>query len=180
MAILDIIIEGDPRLRQKANKIKRVDPAIRRLAADMYETMLEAPGVGLAAPQVGVSLRLITVCVPAGYDYEDDPEYSYTLINPEIVKATGEQLEPPEGCLSIPHWIGTVPRADRVVVKARDLDFKEIRIRADGFLARVLQHEIDHLDGILFTDRVVDKSTLRYLPPKEDGEPSDTEVVLAE
>ena len=180
MAILDIIIEGDPRLRQKANKIKRVDPAIRRLAADMYETMLEAPGVGLAAPQVGVSLRLITVCVPAGYDYEDDPEYSYMLINPEIVKATGEQLEPPEGCLSIPNWIGTVPRADRVVVKARDLDFKEIRIRADGFLARVLQHEIDHLDGILFTDRVVDKSTLRYLPPQEDGERSDAEVALAE
>ena len=180
MAMLEIITEGDPRLRQKAKKVTRVDAAVRRLAADMSETMLDAPGVGLAAPQVGVLLRLITVNVPAGYVDEDDPEHSYTLLNPEIVKATGEQLEPPEGCLSIPHWIGTVPRAQRVVVKARDLDFKEVRIRAEGFLARVLQHEIDHLDGILFIDRVVDKSTLRYLPPGPDGERSDAEVALAE
>ena len=167
MALLDIIVEGDRRLRQKANKIRRVDPAVRKLAADMYETMLDAPGVGLAAPQVGVLLRLITVEVPEDYEREGDPAASLILINPEIVKATGSQLDPPEGCLSIPHWIGNVPRAERVVVKARDLDFKEVRIRAEGFLARVLQHEIDHLDGILFTDRVVDKSTLRYLTPEE-------------
>jgi len=180
MAILDIITEGDPRLRTKANKIRRVDEGIRRLAADMYATMLDAPGVGLAAPQVGVLLRLITVEVPEDYVEEGAPGASLTLINPEVVKATGTQLEPPEGCLSIPHWIGTVPRAQRVVIKARDLDFKEVRIRAEGYLARVLQHEIDHLDGILFTDRVVDKSTLRYLPPRDDGEPSDAEVALAE
>lgn len=176
MALLDIIVEGDPRLRQKANKIRRVDPALRKLAADMYETMLDAPGVGLAAPQVGVMLRLITVEVPEDYDKEGDPAANLILINPEIVKATGTQLDPPEGCLSIPHWIGNVPRAERVVVKARDLDFKEVRIRAEGFLARVLQHEIDHLDGILFTDRVVDKSTLQYLPPKTDGQATSAEV----
>ncbi len=180
MALLDIILEGDPRLRQKANKIRRVDDGLRRLAADMYETMLDAPGVGLAAPQVGVMLRLITIEVPPDYEEEGEPGVTLTLINPEIVKATGSQIEPPEGCLSIPHWVGNVPRAERIVVKARDLDFREVKIRAEGFLARVLQHEIDHLDGILFTDRIVDKSTLKYLPPKADGQPSDAEVALAE
>lgn len=168
MALLDIILEGDPRLRQKANKIKRVDPALRRLADDMYETMLDAPGIGLAAPQVGILLRLIVVDVPDDYEEEGSTGASLTLINPEIVKATGTQVDPPEGCLSIPNWIGNVPRAQRIVVKARDLDFREVRIRAEGMVARALQHEIDHLDGILFTDRVVDKSTLKYLTPKEE------------
>jgi len=168
MALLDIILEGDPRLRQKAVKIKRVDAGLRRLAEDMYETMLDAPGIGLAAPQVGVLLRLITVDVPDDYEEEGSKGASLILINPEIVKATGAQIDPPEGCLSIPNWIGNVPRAQRVVVKARDLDFKEIRVRAEGMVARALQHEIDHLDGILFTDRVVDKSTLKFLTPKEE------------
>jgi len=167
MALRDILIEGDPRLRQKAKKVSRIDDSLRRLAADMYETMLEAPGVGLAAPQVGILLRLITVDVPEDYDEEGDPHYSLTLLNPEVVKATGTQIEPAEGCLSIPNWIGTVPRAQRILVKARDLDFKEVKFWAEGFLARAIQHEIDHLDGILFTDRVVDKSTLRYLTPEE-------------
>jgi peptide deformylase len=180
MAHLEIITEGDPRLRQKAVKIKRVDETIRRLAEDMYETMLEAPGVGLAAPQVGVLLRLITVDVPDDYIEEGEPGASLILLNPEIIKMTGKQSEPSEGCLSIPHWVGDVPRAARVVVKARDLDFREIRIRAEGMVARVLQHEIDHLDGILFTDRVVDKKSLRYLPPQADGEPSAQEKALAE
>jgi len=180
MGILEIITEGDSRLRQKAVKIKRVDETIRRLAEDMYETMLEAPGVGLAAPQVGVLLRLITVDVPDDYIEEGEPGASLILLNPEIIKMTGKQSEPPEGCLSIPHWVGNVPRAARVVVKARDLDFREVRIRAEGMVARVLQHEIDHLDGILFTDRVVDKKSLRYLPPEADGEPSAQEKALAE
>ena len=180
MAILDIITEGDARLRQKAVKIRRVDAGLRRLAEDMYETMLDAPGVGLAAPQVGVLLRLITVEVPDDYLEDGAPGASLILINPEIVKATGTQIDPPEGCLSIPHWIGNVPRADRVVVKARDLDFREIRVRASGMVARVLQHEIDHLDGILFTDRVADKDTLKYLPPRPDGQPTAREKALAE
>jgi peptide deformylase len=180
MAILDIITEGDPRLRQKAVKIKRVDGGLRRLAQDMYETMLDAPGIGLAAPQVGVLLRLITIEVPDDYLEDGRPGASLILINPEIVKATGSQYDPPEGCLSIPHWIGNVPRAERVVVKARDLDFREVRIRAEGMVARALQHEIDHLDGILFTDRIVDKDTLKFLPPKPDGRPSEREKALAQ
>ena len=170
MAILDIITEGDSRLRQKAVKIKRADAAIKRLAEDMYETMLDAPGIGLAAPQVGVLLRLITVDVPDDYEEEGSKGASLILINPEIVKATGRQTDPPEGCLSIPNWIGNVPRAARIIVKARDLDFQEVRVRAEGMVARALQHEIDHLDGILFTDRVVDKSTLKYLTPEAANE----------
>jgi peptide deformylase len=168
MAILDIITEGDQRLRQKAVKIKRIDTGIRRLAEDMYETMLDAPGIGLAAPQVGVLMRLITIDIPDDYEDDGSEGASLILINPEIIKATGSQIEPPEGCLSIPNWIGNVPRAQRVVVKARDLDFREVRVRAEGLVARALQHEIDHLDGILFTDRVVDKSSLKYITPKEE------------
>jgi peptide deformylase len=180
MALLTIVTEGDPRLRQKALKIRHVDAGIRRLAEDMYETMLDAPGIGLASPQVGMSLRLLTIDIPDDYEEDGQPGASLILINPEIVKATGTQTDPPEGCLSIPNWIGNVPRAARVVVKARDLDYHEIRIRAEGLLARCLQHEIDHLDGILFTDRVVDKSTLKYIPPQADGKPGETAAAAIE
>jgi peptide deformylase len=160
MAILNILLEGDPRLREKSLKIKNVDDGLRALAADMRETMLDAPGVGLAAPQIGVNRRLIVVHVPAGHDDEDDPEIDLALVNPEIVRAQGRAFGI-EGCLSIPGWIGEVPRADRVTVKAQDLDGKAIRIKAEGFPARVLQHEIDHLDGILYVDLIEDRSTLR-------------------
>jgi peptide deformylase len=167
MAVLTIITEGDPRLRQKAVRIKSIDDGLRRLARDMWDTLQAANGVGLAAPQVGVLRRLIIVHIPAGFEHEDDPEIKLTLVNPEIVKASGRQVGP-EGCLSIPGWVGDVPRAMHVTVKARDLDDREVRIKASGFLARVLQHEIDHLDGILFVDRVEDRSTLRYIPEDEE------------
>lgn len=169
MAVLTIITEGDPRLRQKAVRIKSIDDGLRRLARDMWDTLQAANGVGLAAPQVGVLRRLIIVHIPAGFEQEDDPEIKLTLVNPEIVKASGRQVGP-EGCLSIPGWVGDVPRAMNVTVKARDLDDREVRIKASGFLARVLQHEIDHLDGILFVDRVEDRSTLRYIPEDEEEE----------
>ncbi len=166
MAILDIVLEGNPLLRQKATRIRHVDASLRALADDMWETMLEAPGVGLAAPQVGVSRRLIVVHVPAGHDHDDDPEVNLRLVNPEIVRAHGREVGP-EGCLSTPGWAGDVPRADAVTVKAVDLDNHPVRIKATGYTARVLQHEIDHLDGILFTDRVEDKSTLRLVTEEE-------------
>jgi peptide deformylase len=169
MALLDIILEGDPRLRQKATRIRTVDDGLRKLAADMFETMREAPGIGLAAPQVGVTLRLIVVHVPAGYRDEDDPEFSVTLVNPEIIRSNGREIDS-EGCLSIPGWIGDVPRFDAITVKAMTLDNKAVRLKARGFPARVLQHEIDHLDGILFTDRVEDRSSLRMLTEEEDDE----------
>ena len=167
MAILPIVLEGDARLRQKSTKIRAVDDALRRLATDMHETMIDAPGVGLAAPQIGINRRLIVVNVPAGYDEEDDPAAVLTLVNPEIVKAHGRELAS-EGCLSIPGWVGEVPRADAITVKAIDLDNRAIRLKLHGFVARVVQHEIDHLDGVLFIDRIEDRTTLRRVPDEDD------------
>lgn len=159
MALMEILIEGDARLRQKATKVRSVDDGLRKIAADMFETMLDAPGIGLAGPQVGVMRRIIVVHLPSGYAHEDDPEISLTLINPEIVKGYGRESGQ-EGCLSIPGWVGDVPRMTSVTVKGIDLDNRHVRLKAEGMLARVLQHEIDHLDGILFIDRVEDRSTL--------------------
>lgn len=160
MALREIILEGDPRLRQKAMRVKSVNYELRALAEDMFETMLDAPGVGLAAPQVGVSRRLIVARLPAGFLEEDDPEFSVALINPEIVRARGRQVGS-EGCLSIPGWVGDVPRFDSITIKALTLDNKSVRLKAEGYPAVVLQHEIDHLDGVLFTDRIEDRETLR-------------------
>ncbi|MGB3329199.1 MAG: peptide deformylase [Thermomicrobiales bacterium] len=166
MAVLKIRFEGDPILRQKAIKVPKVDASVQKLADDMWETMLDADGVGLAAPQIGLARRLIVVRVPPGYDGDDDPEYTFRLANPEIVKSFGEQSGI-EGCLSIPGWIGEVPRAESVTVKAQDMTGRQIRIKASGRLAVVLQHEIDHLDGILYTDRMTDMSTLRKVSDEE-------------
>jgi len=166
MALLDIVIEGDPVLRKKAVKVRRADEGIRKLADDMFETMLDAPGVGLAAPQIGKSIRLIVVHVPA--DEEDGtPEQSWKLLNPEIIKSHGTQVGP-EGCLSIPGWAGDVERAMHVTVKAIDMDNKPVRIKASGYTAVVLQHEIDHLDGIMFPDRIADKE--HHLWPVRESE----------
>lgn len=169
MAILNILLEDDPRLRQKANKIRSVDPSLKRLAADMHETMDDAPGVGLAGPQVGVMRRIVVVLVPGEYVGEGEPDIRRTLINPEIIKGHGREVAS-EGCLSIPGWVGDVPRWETVTVKAIDLDNRPIRIKAHGFYARVIQHEVDHLDGILFVDRVEDKSTLRETSDEEDDD----------
>lgn len=155
MAILNIVKDPDPVLRKKAVKLRKADEGIRKLAMDMFETMLEAPGVGLAAPQVGKSIRLITVHVLEDEE-EGQEEISLLLLNPEVIKATGEQTGA-EGCLSIPGIAGNVTRAQQVTVKAIDMDNKPVRIKADGYLAVVLQHEIDHLDGIMFTDRIENK-----------------------
>ena len=167
MAILDIVLEGDPRLRQKSTKIRTVDDALRKLAADMRQTMLEAPGVGLAAPQVGVNRRLFVAHVPEGYDEEDDAEFNLALVNPEVVKGHGRVFAL-EGCLSIPGWVGEVPRYESITVKGTDLNNRDIRLKLRGYIARVVQHEIDHLDGILFTDRIEDPSTFRRV--EEDDE----------
>ena len=162
MALLPIVTVPDERLRTPSQKITGFDARLKRLAADMRETMKAAHGVGLAAPQVGVMRRLIVVTIPKEYD-EDWPEgLELTLVNPELVRFGGEQVGE-EGCLSIPGWVGEVKRYSRVTVRAQDLDGKEVRIKATDYLARVLQHEIDHLDGILFTDRMTDLNTLRQI-----------------
>jgi len=175
MSLLPIVREGDPRLRQKSTKIRQADDSIRRLAADMHETMDDAPGVGLAAPQVGVNRRLIVVHKPADEEVASDKDIRLTIVNPEIVRRNGEDVDL-EGCLSIPNWVGEVRRAWKITVKGQDLDNKDIRIKAEGYLARILQHEIDHLDGILFVDLVEDKATLRRsddtAPVNHDHDPA--------
>jgi len=143
--IRPILVVGNPVLRQKAKRVSQIDKSIQRLIDDMIETMKAAPGVGLAAPQIGVPLRLAVI------EVEDKIT---VIINPEIVKSTG-QVELDEGCLSVPGFWGRLERAERVSVKALDRNGKEQRIRdADGLLAQALQHEIDHLDGHLYIDRL--------------------------
>lgn len=148
MALLEIRLMGDPVLREEAVSIDAVDDEVRALARDMFDTMYDAEGVGLAANQVGVMRRLIVV------DPHEEGVAPRALVNPRVV-ATGDDTDrAEEGCLSIPGLRDIVERKSSVVVKALDLQGETIRIEADGLLARVLLHEIDHLDGVLFVDRV--------------------------
>ena len=152
MALREIVLLPDPVLRRKAHKITNFEKDLQQLIDDMIETMREAPGVGLAAPQVGVSQRLIVVEYGDDED-EEAPKKLYAVINPEIVKASEETVEGVEACLSVPGWAGTVKRSESVVVKGLNRHGRPIRIRTSGWLARIFQHEIDHIDGIVFTDR---------------------------
>lgn len=144
-----ILTYPDPFLLRKAAPVIRVDDRIRELVRDMFETMYAASGVGLAAPQVGVGKRVIIVDV-SPVDKEIPP---VALVNPEIVERQG-LVEGTEGCLSVPGVEGVVPRAESVLVRALDTQGQPVKIRAEGLLARALQHEIDHLDGVLFIDRI--------------------------
>ena len=148
MAVLTIVTEGHPVLRRKAKPVAKVAKRVQKLLRDMTETMYEAKGVGLAAPQVNVSERLIVV---------DAGEGLFSLINPEIVQAEGS-IRDVESCLSIPGKSGYVTRAARVVVKGLDAQGKPVRVEGGGYFARALQHEVDHLDGILFLDRLNDQA----------------------
>lgn len=152
MAVREILTSEHPVLRQKAKRVKKIDAALQKLIDDMIETMEAAPGQGLAAPQVGVSLRVIVVNACPGEEPDEEP-VQLQLINPEIVESSGEQIGE-EGCLSIPGLIGIVKRYRDVTVRALNRKGKPVKIKASRNLARVLQHEIDHLDGILFTDRL--------------------------
>ncbi|HEX2525080.1 MAG TPA: peptide deformylase [Geminicoccus sp.] len=149
MALLPILEVPDPRLRQKAAPVPVVDERVRALLNDMLETMYAAPGIGLAAPQVGVAQRMIVVDV--GPKEEPKP---IRLINPEVLSLSEEQAEAEEGCLSLPNQFAPVNRAASVKVRYMDELGQDQEIEAEGLLARCLQHEIDHLDGVLFTDRL--------------------------
>lgn len=151
MAIRDIELLGSPILRKKAAPVKAVDAEIRELVQDLFDTMYDARGIGLAAPQIGVGLRVIVVDVRAS-DPEAPPPVA--LVNPRVVEASEELARGVEGCLSIPGLEELVERPARVVVEGVDPDAGPVRIEADGMFARALQHEIDHLEGILFIDRV--------------------------
>jgi peptide deformylase len=149
MPVAKIRTYPDPILQVKAAEIENIDGRVVDLAEDMAETMYAAPGVGLAAPQVGVSERLIVVDVRN----TEGTKGLITLINPEIIEAEGRVVEE-EGCLSLPGITENVSRAERVVVRGHDLNEQEQEIEAAGLLAVALQHEIDHLEGILFIDRI--------------------------
>lgn len=159
MTILNIIQPDNPVLRKKANKVTNFsDKKFQTLIDDMVETLKNAPGVGLAAPQVAKSVRLIIVRLPDETE-EDREEYgeeagtTYVVANPKIIKESREMELGVEGCLSLPGIYGEVERHEMVVVTGQDREGKKFRLKAKGFLARVFQHEIDHLDGVLFIDR---------------------------
>jgi peptide deformylase len=157
MAVLPIRAVPDPILRRKSKRVRTVDSSIQKLIGNMIETMHSSGGVGLAAPQVGVPLRVIVIGVPQGE--------AITLINPEIVRRTGERLVT-EGCLSIPGYFGEVKRAQSVKVKGHNLSGKEIRIKAEELLAQALEHEIDHLNGVLYIDHLESTDKLYKIEPE--------------
>jgi peptide deformylase len=165
MAVKEILTSEHPVLRQKAKKVKRVDASIQKLIDDMFDSMHAASGLGLAAPQIGVGLRVLVIEMTKD-DTDDAVEaqprekrriaYSgeqIALVNPEIAKVEGEQLGE-EGCLSVLGYVGMVRRAMKVTVKGLNRKGKEVKLTGEGLLARAFQHEIDHLNGILFTDRL--------------------------
>ena len=150
MALREIIIIPDKRLRQVSEPVKTVDGEVRALIDDMFETMYKAPGVGLAAIQVAVPKRVITIDTAK----KDEPKNPQVFINPEILWSSDEKGTYEEGCLSIPEYYEEVERPTQVKVRYMDLDGKTHEIDANGFLATVLQHEIDHINGILFIDHI--------------------------
>ncbi len=159
MPVLSIRLVPDPVLRQKAKRVRNIDSSIERLIDDMLETMPAVSGAGLAAPQVGVSLRLAVIGMP-----DEEP---IVLINPEVVKRSGERLVV-EGCLSIPGYRGEIKRSASITVKGRNREWKEIRLKATELLAQALEHEIDHLNGVLYIDHLESPDKLYQIEPEEE------------
>ena len=159
MAVLEVRTEGDEVLRKKCKEVKEMTPTLRQLIEDMFETMYATNGVGLAAPQVGVLKRIVVM------DVEDGNQY--VLVNPVIEETDGEQVGD-EGCLSVPGKTGTVTRPEHVVVRAFDENMKEFRLEGTDLLARCICHECDHLDGVLYVDKV--EGGLRDVEAGEDEE----------
>ena len=150
MALRDIIKLPDKRLRSISKPVAKIDEEVRRLVEDMFETMYEAPGIGLAAIQVGVPKRIITMDLAK----KDEPKDPQVFINPEILWTSEERATYEEGCLSIPEYYEEVERPAQVKVVFTDRDGKKRELEADGLFATCLQHEIDHLNGVLFIDRI--------------------------
>jgi peptide deformylase len=156
VAIRPIRYLGDAVLRQPAKKVRQVDAAIRRLIDDMIESMYAAQGVGLAAPQIGVPLRVVVLGMP-----QEEP---FALINPVIVRHSGSRRLESEGCLSVPGYRAPITRSEKVVVRALDINGKEIRVRAESnLLAQALEHEVDHINGFLYVDRLDSMKDLQKL-----------------
>jgi peptide deformylase len=170
MAVREIVLEGQPVLRQKAKSVRRFGRRLDDVVADMFQTLEAANGVGLAAPQIGLSERIVVIVIPDDHEDEATAGMRIAIINPEIVKAKGEEVCS-EGCLSVPGFSGDVVRAAQVLVKGKDPAGRDIRHKATGLLARAFQHELDHLDGVLFLDRV-EEGTLVYHGEQELPEPA--------
>jgi len=161
MAIRTMRHLPDPVLRQKTKRVSAIDSSIQRLIDDMVETMHQANGVGLAAPQVGVSLRVVVIQMPG--------EEPIAIVNPKMVKRAGER-EVTEGCLSVPGYAGEIKRSISVTVKGQNRQGGAIRLKATGLMAEALEHELDHLNGILYIDHLESQDKLHKLEPKaEDG-----------
>jgi len=163
---------SEPVLREKAKRVTNFGPALKALIDEMLDSMYDANGLGLAAPQIGVPLRVIVIEMPEETDEEGNivsPAERYVVCNPEIIKVQGEE-EDDEACLSVPGYFGLVKRATRVTVKGQDMDGHRIRVKAEGLLARAFQHEIDHLDGMLYVDRVESPENLHHTKPGNEQE----------
>jgi peptide deformylase len=155
VAIREIVLLGDPVLRERADDVTEFDEELRKLVRDMFETMYHAEGIGLAAPQVGVSARVLVVDLRRDADGHESVEPAHlALVNPRVTWHSEETEKQPEGCLSIPGLEEVVTRPLAVRVEGRDPEGNEVTVEADALFARALQHEIDHLDGVLFVDRV--------------------------
>jgi peptide deformylase len=150
MAVRDILILPDKRLRLVSKPVAKVDAATRKLVEDMFETMYDAPGIGLAAIQIGEPRRIVTMDLAK----KDEPKEPQVFINPELISQSGDKNLHEEGCLSIPEYYADVKRPAQVRVRYLDLDGKQHEIEANGLLATCIQHEIDHLDGVLFIDHI--------------------------
>lgn len=162
MSVRQIVFSNEPVLHEPSRRVRDIDEDVQELVETMIETMRAADGIGLAAVQIGVPQRVIVIEIPAMPEETDEqaqqppePEL-YVLINPELSSASKELVEGIEGCLSIPGWVGEVERHRAVTVKGLDRQGREVRIRAEGLLARAFQHEIDHCQGVLFIDRIED------------------------
>jgi len=166
MAVREILMVEHPVLRKKCTKIHRLDASIQRLIDDLIDTLHDAGGVGLAAPQVGVPIRLFVVETPEDVDEPHAGEL-FVIFNPEIVK-TVDLYYPEEGCLSMPGWVANVPRFQTVTIKGRDRHGHDLRVKADGLLAQAFQHEGDHLDGVLFFDHLDSPDKLRRVERKPE------------
>jgi peptide deformylase len=177
---LEILTVDNPEqlriLRSKSRKVQRITPQMVEFAEQMLGAMREAKGVGLAASQVGVLQRFFVAELPEDEENRQ-PRETYILFNPEIVKGLGEQIGY-EGCLSIPGYIGEVARQERVTVEGIDERGRQVRYKLEGYLARVFQHEIDHLDGVLYTDKLTDLATFR--PVKTGEEEAEEQRAAAE
>ena len=181
MAVRAILTSENPLLRERSKRVRQFGSALTELVDDMFETLDAANGLGLAAPQIGVLQRVFIVGMPAEVDedgQEIEPARDYVLVNPEIVKASEpEELE--EGCLSVPGYRGLVTRATQVTIKGQDVRGHAVRYRAEGLLAQAFQHELDHLDGVLYIDHIEGPSKFWRIEP-EPQSTAEPQVTRAE